>query len=681
MVDNQTLRAQKLLTGRLREIIGHCNVAGLGAALVTNGGNRVLPSAAGRRALGVSLEQNDIQSHDRWCLGSVSKPFTGTAIGVLIQKGIGNITWTTTLGQVFPELKFFAGAHPVYRNVTLELLISHASGMPYNPSKEPDDQWFPDDVSEGLTDKNLMARRLNFVFAAVQDEPKFQPGTSSIYGGGSIICAAMFEKRTGVRFEHLLRDHVYEPLGMAHSGWGVTGSPLVAGPWQHRWSGSKRSLVVNEFTSSLPYDFQSHGVAGALNCSAADMGRFIREHLRPDPQVMTTETRHSVQSVLPATGSNTTRGAWGCQDTVHPETADLWHNGDNGTMYADLVLRRSEGWGAAAMTNVNSVIGGAAVFDAQDVMRTMATRWNDLFVQNVDYVEAVHLAPALVQRGAARWLFARRHTGALVRQKLVDGGAQQPIEFPGGVFTSGIAASSSWDGKKIQVMGRGTDQRIWRAWSTDAGATWKSFEPILNGTFLSGPAVAMLADGAVIHVFGTGTDRRIWRAKSVDGGQSWSGWDPIGAGKFTSQPAAACSINGSLLYVFGRGTDFRVWWNVSTDDGATWQPHWKPIGEGSFSAGPAAACGSAGKVYVVGRGMDRALWFSASTDPDAGWSPQWQQIPDGVFASSPAIEVSGDGQQLDVATLGLDHSIYLGHSSNGGQSWDGWTKAGDDIYL
>jgi CubicO group peptidase (beta-lactamase class C family) len=681
MPDNQALRAQKLLAGRLREIVGHCNVAGLGAALVTNSGNRVLVSVAGRRALGVPLATNEIQTNDKWCLGSVSKPFTGTAIGVLIQHGVGNITWTTTLGQVFPELKLLPAAHSEYRNVTLELLMAHSSGMPYNPSKEPDDQWFPDDVSEGLNDKNLMARRLNFVLAAVLDEPLFPPGTGHEYGGGTIICAAMYERRTGVRFEHLLRDHVYEPLGMSHSAWGVTGSPFVGGPWQHRWDGSKRSLVVNEFTSSPPYDYQSHGVAGALNCSAGDMGKFIKEHLRPDPQVMTTATRHSVQSVLPASGSNTTRGAWGCQDTAHPETADLWHNGDNGTMYADAVLHRAAGWGAAAMTNVNSVIGGAAVFDAQDLMRTMATRWNELFVQNVDYVEAVHLTPALVNRGAARWLFARRHTGALVRQKLVDGAAQQPIEFPGGVFTSGIAASSSWDGKKIQVLGRGTDQRMWRAWSTDAGATWNFFEPILNGTFLSGPAVATVTDGKVIHVFGTGTDRRIWRAKSVDGGQSWNGWDPIGAGKFTSQPAAACSINGSLLYVFGRGTDFRVWWNLSTDDGATWQPHWKPIGEGSFSAGPAAACGSAGKVYVVGRGMDRALWFTASTDPDAGWSPQWQQISDGVFASSPTLEVSGDGQEFDVAALGLDHSIYRGHATNSGQNWHGWTKVGDDIYL
>ena len=49
MPDIQTARAQKLLAGRLREIIGHCNVAGLGAALVTDSGNRVLTSAVGRR--------------------------------------------------------------------------------------------------------------------------------------------------------------------------------------------------------------------------------------------------------------------------------------------------------------------------------------------------------------------------------------------------------------------------------------------------------------------------------------------------------------------------------------------------------------------------------------------------------------------------------------------------------
>lgn len=67
--------------------------------------------------------------------------------------------------------------------------------------------------------------------------------------------------------------------------------------------------------------------------------------------------------------------------------------------------------------------------------------------------------------------------------------------------------------------------------------------------------------------------------------------------------------------------------------------------------------------------MDCALWFSASTDPDAGWSPEWQQIPDGMFASSPTLEVSGDGQELDVAALGLDHCIYRGHASSSAHYW------------
>ena len=682
-IDFQALNAKKFLDQKVRETIAKCDVAGLAAVLVSQGGERLIYSTLGKRKLGASGTENEIKPQDRFCLGSLSKPVTGTLIGILIQKGIGNLSWTTKLKDVFPEIQSIPGAKPQYFHVTLEQLMAHSSGMGYNALTEPGDQWFPAPAALGLNDANLMERRRKFVYASVLDEPLFPAGTGKEYGGGTIICAAMVEKRTGVRFEHLLTQHLYGPLGMSNSGWGVTSPGALNGPWQHHWDDADYALRPNDSTHAAPYNYQSHGVAGALATAAPDMGRFMRENLRPDPQVMTTATRDTLQAHLPAAGSDTTRGAWVCSTPSSPATSSIWHNGDNGTMYSNLKLFRAAHWGSAAFSNVNSRFGKPAVSDMQETMKAMMNHWEALFTDgDVPFWECAHPQPALTRAGHAQWLFTRKHTGALVRRALPVGGAPlAPVEFPGGIHTSGVAAAASGDGLKIQVLSRGTDNRIWRAWSTNGGSSWQGFAPILSGTFLSGPAVAMSAGGDIIHAFATGTDSRMYRTRSINGGGTWSEWQAIGAGVFTSQPAAACSLDGKIVHTFGRGLDRRIWRNVSIHSGSSWQTHWTPIGPDIFTTGPAAACNNSGStVHVVARGTDRAMWRNVTTDSGADWGT-WQEIPDGSFNSAPSVELSEDGMTLSIVALGGDFCPWLNRAGSGLRRWDGWTKIGSEYYL
>jgi hypothetical protein len=556
--------------------------------------------------------------------------------------------------------------------------------MGYNALTEPGDQWFPSPESLGLNDANIMERRRKFVYASVLDEPLFPAGTDKKYGGGTIICAAMVEKRTGIRFEKLLEQHLYDPLGMSQSGWGVTSPGALDGPWQHEWDEDDFKLRPNAFTHSAPYNFQSHGVAGALSTSAADMGKFIKENLRPDPQVMTMATRDSVQAVLPAAGSDTTRGAWACQSPSSPATSNISHGGDNGTMYAHVKLHRAANWGSAAFSNVNSRLGAPAVSDMQETMKVMIDHWAALFTDDeMAFWECAHPQPAVTAGAKKQWLFMRKHTGALVRRTLpARGTPTAPIEFPNGIHTSGVAAAASADGQNIQVMARGTDNRIWRVWSTNGGASWHGFEPILSGTFQTGPAVAMSASGGMVHVFGIGMNSKMYRSRSINGGDSWSDWQAIGEGIFTSQPAAACSQDGKIVHAFGRGLDFRIWRNVSIHSGASWQTHWSPIGKGLFTAGPAAACNdSASKVYVIGRGTDRAIWRNVTTNSGTDWAAHWQAIPEGSFTSAPSMELSGDGLTLTVVALGGDACVWRNRSTDGGRGWEGWDRIGSEYYL
>lgn len=675
--------AKKLLQHKARETAGLCGVAGVGAVLVKNSGDDIIAVAEGIRKIGATGAKNNIDIHDRWCLGSVSKPFTGTAIGIMIQKGVGGITWSTTLSEVFPEIAFMPGAYSQYFDVPLELFMAHASGMPYNPKTEPADFWFPEIEALGLTDSSLMNRRLKFVHAAVLDKPLFKPGEGHEYGGGTIICAAMFERKTGKRFERLLKEHVYTPLKMTKSGYGVTSPGALDGPWQHKWDDDDFRLVPAKDAQKVTYNYNSHGPAGFYCVSSGDMGKFIKENLRTDPQAMTVNTRKSIQSILPATGSATTRGAWVSCDPTSPVTSDIWHNGDDGRMYADLKIYRSAKWGSAAFSNVNSRFGAPAVNDLQNAMSTMINHWATLFGNPAaTFVESSHPCPALASSGGAHWIFARRHTGKLVRTKMLSASAQSPIEFPSGVYTSGITAAASADGKVIHVVARGTDNHAWRVISKDSGASWQGPWQIPTGKFVSGLAVATSSDGKILHLFGIGSDNKMWRSKSTDFGASWIGWTAIGEGAFSSPPAAACSLDGKVVHVFARGMDFRIWSNKSSNGGGTWKAHWAPIGKGIFTSGPAADCNNSGsKVYVTARGTDRAPWYNVSTNGASTWSEHWRQIPFGTFNSAPALSVSPDGLVITVILLGGDYCVYKNRSTNGGGAWSGWSQVSGDFFL
>ena len=126
-------RATKFLEQKLRETIDECGVPALAAVLVRDEGEMTVSAQEGIRKVGEKGEQNKIQPHDRFNLGSVSKVFTGNLMGKLIQEGIGGLQWTTKLVDVFPDLALFPLMKKVYKNVTIEQFLVHTSGMPYQP--------------------------------------------------------------------------------------------------------------------------------------------------------------------------------------------------------------------------------------------------------------------------------------------------------------------------------------------------------------------------------------------------------------------------------------------------------------------------------------------------------------------------------------------------------------------
>lgn len=677
-------KAKQFLEQKLRETLAECHVPALAAALVRGAGDTVVSAQQGIRKVGASGAANAIQPTDRFNLGSISKVITGSLMARLIQGSVGNLKWTTRLGDVYPELWVLPAARDGYKNVTIEQMLAHTAGFPYTPVNDDVNDW----MNYTLLDMNktaLKKRRVLYTLNSLLDAPSYwPPGSGFEYSGGGIIAASMAEKKSGKLYEDLVRQYVYTPLGMADSGFGVLSSGALNGPWQHRWNGETRTISADNDTHLPGFNWGARAPVGGACASAADMGKFMREHLRPDPQVFTTAVRSDLQTHEVSTHSDFVRGAW-ASSNPGSSSAEIWHNGDNGVSYAHMSLRPAQGIGFAAMSNLNSNVSSGAVHEMHEVMGAMHANWSALFGPgSPELVECIHPVPALAAAGSTLWAACRRHDGSVRRYRSTNQGSSfnSMGDFGPARINSGLGAAASADGQRLFVIGRGLDQKAWFSASANGGTTWQGWAPILAGVFISGIAIACSAAGTVVHAVGIGQGRRMWRAVSTNGGQSWTGWSPIGQGVFTSGPAIACSADGKVVHVVARGNDLRAWRNVSLDAGATFQPHWAPVGQGVFGSGLGIACSDSGqRVTLMGRGFDKSMWTNTSTNAGTGWQAHWKKVDTGTFTSAPVLTANSTGLQLHAHAYGGDFCLWGNRSNDGGATWSGWGKKTSDFFL
>ncbi len=686
--------AETFLYKKLGEYVVQCNVPALGAVLVRDAGSTIVGGQLGIRKAGATGDQNMVQDTDRFNLGSISKVLAAHLIGALIDAKTAGLSWQSTLGQVMPELSF---PNPVYKDVTIDQYSAHVSGMPYNPLTQPSDDY----ASLGIGAKES---RLLYVANAVKDalvsrcnqpadpacnpwgnhdspvagEMVCTPGKCMNYSGGQIINAAMLERLTGGVFEDLMQQYIFGPLNMTRSKFGRASEGDDDGPWQHAWDAGNFAVTPWDGAQSPAYDHSPRNPVGRMCCNAADLGQFLAETVRPNPQAFQLSTLQSMQSFQVSPVSSFTRGAWS-SSAPGSIIADLGYSGDDGYMFATISASLSKKTAVGAMCNMNSTLATAGVNDMLVTARAFDQNWNVLFGAGAPEPRAcVHAMPALVATGSsgeALTVFARTRDGELIRRQSTDGGKNwgAAIPFPGWIMTSGLSAAATPDGSNMFVFGRGSDNQIWFGKSSDGGKTWQGAWAVPFGSFMTGPAVGVGFDGQSISIdlVAIGMDRKMYYIHSGDGGTTWGATKTIGQGTFTSAPAIAVSGSGSSVHVFGRGDDFRLWtnWNLANSG---WQPHWMPIGQGIFTSGPGAAISADGsQMHIICRGTDRDMWHNWTTGAGQPFQPHWKTLASGSYVSAPAVAVDGPGQNIYLAAFGDDFSIYTNHSASVGGPWDG----------
>jgi CubicO group peptidase (beta-lactamase class C family) len=320
--DAVQIHLEKVISAAMRE---H-GLPAAAAAVITSKDIRVV--AMGLRRID---RPDSVTLDDRFGLGSNTKAFTATALGVLVERGL--LRWDLSCGEAFPDLSM----RPEYRAVTLRQLLTHRAGIP---------PWTSDDAFERARDfvtTDLGAARLAFATAVLSEPPVNVPGTETRYSNADFsIAALMGERAVHESWQELVRSLVCEPLHIqAVFGAPTTGDPNQ--PWGHpRSSGAP---VPVDMSTVRPSAMQG---PGGLSLSIRDYATFLQMHLRGLRGEDTVVLRSSSIRDLHTPDGRYALG-WGVQEYAGAPSSV--HAGGNGQFYALCAIQPDRDRAVAFLTN------------------------------------------------------------------------------------------------------------------------------------------------------------------------------------------------------------------------------------------------------------------------------------------------------------------------------------------
>ncbi|ROR00422.1 D-alanyl-D-alanine carboxypeptidase [Streptomyces sp. 2132.2] len=222
------------------------------------------------------------QLDDHMRIASISKAFSGAVALRLVDRGV--LSLDDTIGGVLPTQP------PAWHPVTLRQLLQHTSGL-------PDYSAAPEYLSVLQTDpRHVFDPRTLLDYVA--DEPLlFRPGSLYEYSNSdNIAIALMAEAATGRRYEDLLKELVYRPLGLEQ-----TSLPLgyrLPHPFLHGYDvtpPAEPEDISEALSASAVW------ASGGIVSTPKELGAFIRAYA--GPTLLSEKTRKEQLTFRPGDSS------------------------------------------------------------------------------------------------------------------------------------------------------------------------------------------------------------------------------------------------------------------------------------------------------------------------------------------------------------------------------------------
>jgi len=243
-------------------------------AAVLRGERIIAQGAAGVRKRGTAER---ITLDNQFHLGSCTKAMTATLVAMLVEEG--KLNWTTTLGELFADT--VKPMHPAWEKVTLRQALAHRAGLRHEPGGLAQ-------VLNELVGRppraplgTLPQQRLEIARQALSRPPGIPPDAKYWYSNvGYVLAGAVLEQLTGRAWEELMRERLFQPLGISTGGFGAPGA---ADKTEQAWGHSEligKPLDPRSPAAELPLFY---GPAGLAHMTVTDWAKFIALHLRGDP--------------------------------------------------------------------------------------------------------------------------------------------------------------------------------------------------------------------------------------------------------------------------------------------------------------------------------------------------------------------------------------------------------------
>ena len=223
-------------------------VPGVGIAMVKDG------AVAYARGFGVLEQggQNPVDENTLFAIGSCTKAFTATAVGLLVQEG--KLGWDDLATRYLPYFQLF---DPVdTRAVTVRDLLCHRAGLPT----------FGGDLifyGSTYTDEEVL-ERVRLI------PPAFRLRAGYGYANIMYLAAGLvIQKVSGMGWDDFVRTRLIEPLGMDRT---LTRPELLPGVQNV----AQPHQEYNKQLIKVPYiPFHSGAPAGSIVSSPADMAKWL----------------------------------------------------------------------------------------------------------------------------------------------------------------------------------------------------------------------------------------------------------------------------------------------------------------------------------------------------------------------------------------------------------------------
>jgi beta-lactamase class C len=213
-------------------------------------------------------------------IASVSKPFTSTLTGILVEKQL--MRWDDKVVNYVPSFALKSPANT--QSLTVKHLLSHTGGLPSHAY---------DDLIEANVSYEDVRARLRTV------NPTCAPGACYNYQNVLYsVTADVIKGRTGKTYDQQMRERVFLPLGMNSASTtyeAMMSQPNAAQP--HVKSGQRW------VSTSIKPTYYRVAPAGGINASIKDMANWLRAQMGHRPDVISPAVIQTITTPIMNTSS------------------------------------------------------------------------------------------------------------------------------------------------------------------------------------------------------------------------------------------------------------------------------------------------------------------------------------------------------------------------------------------